>query len=362
MKEEFNKLNSIYNLKKQYKKVWKEKCNQYAKNPPSHIIKQIPKRIIVIGDLHGDYQKTIEIFRISKLIDLNNQWIGGDTIVVQLGDQIDRCRLDRGICTNIDATLNDEASDMKILYLMTELHNQAEKLGGAVYSIMGNHELMNVQGDFRYVSRKNILEFSKDGTINNGIKERENQFKPGNKIANFLACTRLMSLVIGPYLFVHAGIVPEIAKKYNVSDMNHILALYLFDNLDATEYQDLLIGNKSPMWNRTIGSLNINLDLEHKKNEAKEVCESLFDDEIQTNLFGNNHKIKRVFVGHTPQIYKGINSTCNNRVWYVDVGVSKAFDGYDNDLKYKGVLSENRKSQVIEILNNNGIETINIIK
>jgi hypothetical protein len=358
MKEELTKLDTIYNLKKQYKKVWKEKCFEYSKNPPSHIIKQIPKRIIVIGDLHGDFQKTIEILKVAKLIDHQNNWIGGDTVVVQLGDQIDRCRLDRGVCTNLGATLNDEASDMKILYLMTELHNQAERLGGAVYSIMGNHELMNVQGDFRYVSRENILEFSKDGSVNDGLKERGQHFKPGNKIANFLACTRLLSLVIGPYLFVHAGIIPEIAKKYNVSDMNHILALYLFDKIDSNEFNDLLVGDKSPMWNRTIGSLN----LENRKNDAKMMCESLFDDEIQTNLFGSRHKIKRVFVGHTPQIYKGINSTCNNRVWYVDIGLSKAFDSFDNDLIYKGVRSENRKSQVIEIINIDGNETINILK
>jgi hypothetical protein len=358
MKDIINRLESIYNLKKQYKKVWNEKCSEYSINPPSHIIKQVPKRIIVIGDLHGDYQKTIEILRISKLIDRNNNWISGDTVVVQLGDQIDRCRLDRGVCTNEGATLNDEASDMKILYLMTELHNQAEKLGGAVYSIMGNHELMNVQGDFRYVSRENILEFSKDGSISSGIKEREKQFRPGNKIANFLACTRLLSLVIGQYLFVHAGIVPEIAKKYNINDMNHILALYLFNNLDTTEFKDLLVSDKSPMWNRIIGNLNVQTKME----SVNAYCDSLFDDDIQSNLFGSGHKIKRVFVGHTPQIYKGINSTCNNRVWYVDVGVSKAFDSFDNDLQYKGIVSENRKSQVIEILNSNGEETINIIK
>jgi hypothetical protein len=361
MKEEFKKLDTIYNLKKQYKNVWKEKCAVYSKNPPSHIIKQIPKRIIIIGDLHGDYEKTIETLKLANLIEIVDKkikWKGGDTIVVQLGDQIDRCRLDRGVCSNEGATLNDEASDMKILYLMTELHNQAEKLGGAVYSIMGNHELMNVQGDFRYVSRENILEFSKDGSIESGMIEREKQFKPGNKIANFLACTRLLSLVIGPYLFVHAGIVPEIAKKYNVSDMNHILALYLFDNLDGTKFQDLLVSDKSPMWNRTIGTLN----LKSKMESVELMCDSLFDDEIQNNLFGSSHKIKRVFVGHTPQIYKGINSTCNNRVWYVDVGVSKAFDGFDTNLQYKGIVSDNRKSQVIEILNSNGEETINIIK
>ena len=49
------------------------------------------KRIVVIGDLHGDWQMTKNLFIKLGLIDLNQKWIAQpkDTIVVQLGDQLD---------------------------------------------------------------------------------------------------------------------------------------------------------------------------------------------------------------------------------------------------------------------------------
>ncbi len=347
-------------IKKDYRKIWKQRCSLFSKEPPISIIKKAPERIIVIGDLHGDWNKTIEILRLSKVIDEkeNPNWIGGDTIVVQLGDQIDRCRLDKGECHLKGSTYKDEASDLKILLFLTKLHKKAQKDGGAVYSILGNHELMNVNGDFRYVSRKNILQFSnlkknpkkekkisvskikkivsdkdpifsseeEDEMIKKGNKNRKDLFHPGNSIANFLACTRKMALVIGSNLFAHAGIVPEIANKYNIENMNQIIALYLFDKLkDPNKYNDLLINsNKSPLWNRLLGNLNKHMDSEY----VDELCEEIFDYGLQTKLLGNEkQRINRTFIGHTPQIYKGINSTCkNNKIYYVDVGMSDAFN------------------------------------
>ena len=137
------------------------------------LLKKHLKRIVVLGDLHGDWNATIKSLIKAKLIDSNNhlKWIGEETILVQLGDQVDRCRLDKGPCHMEGATKNDEASDIKILKYFTDLHNQAIKDGGAVYSILGNHEVMNVDGDLRYKSRANLMEFSKDGTVEDGIKE-----------------------------------------------------------------------------------------------------------------------------------------------------------------------------------------------
>ena len=46
-------------------------------------------RIIAIGDIHGDYYILIELLKLAKVIDCNNNWIGGSTYVVQLGDTLD---------------------------------------------------------------------------------------------------------------------------------------------------------------------------------------------------------------------------------------------------------------------------------
>lgn len=359
-------------FKKLFNKTWNERCKYFGKEPSPTFIPHA-ERIIVIGDLHGDWNATINILKKAKVINSKNKWIGGETIVVQLGDQIDRCRK-KGSCHKIDATKNDENSDIKILYFFTKLHKQAEKVGGAVYSIIGNHELMNVDGNMSYVSRKNILEFNKikenkdnyifktdsfrnkkvnnldDTNLDKGRDNRVKYFSPGNKIANFLACTRKMILIIGDNLFVHGGLVKKIIKKYSVDNMNEVLGLYLFNKLnDPDDYNDLLKNESSPLWNRVLGTLN-NIT---RKHYVKSICDSIFDGSIQTNVTGKlkSLNINRIFIGHTPQIDKGINKLeCNNKeIYYVDIGISDAFSEYRK---------KNKIYQSIEIKNNN----VNIIK
>lgn len=322
------------NFKKKLNRLWTEKCSKYSKIP--NILPPVD-RIIVIGDIHGDMNKLLEMLQIGKVIDNNNKWIGKDTVVVQLGDQIDSCRPDLGEdCKDKNTTKDDIANDINILYFMTNLHKQAQKEGGAVYSILGNHELMNVDGDFTYVSFENL----NDRQHFNGIEDRYNKFSPGNDIANYLACTRKMALIIGSNLFVHAGIVPEIIKKYDVDDLNTIMSLYLFNELENQEifYDIFSSGDVSPLWNRVFGNIHKN------KNECKRLMQPL--EEV--------YKVGRIYVGHTPQLNSGVNSYCDNRVWLTDVGASKAFD------KYITMKSKYNKldSQVLEITNDNNIKVL----
>jgi hypothetical protein len=332
------------NFIKKFNDIYATKCNNYPRLPS--ILPAVP-RIIVIGDIHGDMDKLIDCLKIAKLINKKWEWIGKDTVVVQVGDQIDSCRynhLDKCDDPNTYTPENDKPADIKILYFMTKLHNMASKHGGAVYSLMGNHEFMNVSGDMSYVSHKNLVQLN-NMTFNgikftNGTAARQFLFKPGNQIANFLACTRKVALVIGSNLFVHAGIIPIIAEKYKIEDINMIMSLFLLKQIEHPDvFSDLFInGITSPLWTRVYGSII-------RDKECNELLQPLKD----------IYNVNNIYVGHTPQVNTGISSQCKDRVWMTDVGMSYSFDMYFPRNKFKA-----RNAQVLEILDDG--KKFNILK
>ncbi len=91
-------------------------------------------RVVTIGDLHGDYGKFVDMLNTAGLIDAHGDWSGGQTHLVQLGDVPDR-----------------GADTRKIMDHLARLEPQAQRAGGYVHALIGNHEGMNVEGDLRYV-------------------------------------------------------------------------------------------------------------------------------------------------------------------------------------------------------------------
>lgn len=336
------------------------------------------KRIIAIGDLHGDYGLTIDTLKIAKLIKMQNDkpvWIGGETVVVQVGDQVDRCRPYDTKCDRPDATVNDEHSDLKILELFTELNKQANKVGGLVISLLGNHELMNVMGNLNYVSYKGLTEFAEYVDANNpdkdfglreglskletGINARKHAFAPGNEWGKYLACTRLSFVIIGSFIFVHAGIVPKLTKSLHINHrrdfikINQLVRSWLLGLIENDENLDIIIKNSkiSLFWDRILGSIppNVNINYRECKSHLKPVLKLL--------------ELKGMVVGHTPQFFKNkdkANATCSNSLFRIDNGGSQAFSKFDNQLNNNGEISVLRGAQALEILNDG--KTINLIK
>ena len=110
------------------------------------------KRFENTGSIEMETSETTEKTEItSSISDVEKEyklrWIGGRTHVVQVGDQIDRCRPNGSKTCDNPLTLRsseDEDSDTKILKLFTDLHEQAVQEGGAVISLLGNHELDDI--------------------------------------------------------------------------------------------------------------------------------------------------------------------------------------------------------------------------
>ena len=111
---------------------------------------------MAIGDIHGDFDDFVGILQRAGLIDKQNQWSGGKTTLVQLGDVIDRGPKPR------------PAMD-----LLMSLEAEAAKDGGRVVPLLGNHEVMNIMGDLRYVTPENYASFADADSE----KRRQSAFK-----------------------------------------------------------------------------------------------------------------------------------------------------------------------------------------
>jgi len=285
----------------------------------------IKNRILVIGDLHADFNKTKEIFINFGLIDVNENWIAEpkDTAVVQLGDQLDGGG--RGG--------EESFGELDLIYFMDRIHLKAEKFGGGVYSLIGNHEIMNLLGDFRYSSSKDI---SRQG----GIQKRKQLFSPGSDLFNKMSCTRNVILKIGDFIFVHAGILPEhiepSEKSKFISKLNTLMRLYLQGKKtwQDEDIQKYFLDKKGVIWNREYGD----------KTLSKKTCGYL-------NKVNKLLNVGHMVVGHTVQ--DNINSKCDDKLWRVDVGISDAF-GTSNmeilEILNNGVATKENKFKPIRIL------------
>lgn len=95
-------------------------------------------RQVVVGDVHGELAGLQEILKHAALVDDQLNWNAGEAVLVQTGDVIDR-----GPCS------------VECIDLLRRLQSQAAVAGGEVVRLCGNHELMLLQGNHRYVNFPN---------------------------------------------------------------------------------------------------------------------------------------------------------------------------------------------------------------
>ena len=239
------------------------------------------KRVVAIGDVHGDLAATRAALRAGGVIDDKDAWIGKDTVVVQTGDV-----LDRG---------DDEQA---ILDLLFKLEGEAKAAGGALVFLLGNHELMNAAGDFRYVTPGAMHDFDEAGG------DRLAVLGPGGAYAKKLAAHDVVAIV-GDTLYSHAGVAGEFATQIEAVNMS---ARCWLDG-QAGGPRDVPIAmtsEESPVWTRAYGLDPVD-------------CGAL-----QATL--DKLGVKRMVVGHTVQ-QQGINAACDGRVWRIDVGLGKGYGG-----------------------------------
>lgn len=276
------------------------------------------------------------------MIDAKGRWTGGKTILVQLGDVPDR-----------------GPDTRKIVEHLMKLEKQAEKKGGRVEALIGNHEAMNVTGDLRYVTPEEYAEYAtskskrlrdayfrsnaaalsefyrkKDPALTVdgvraafeaetplGMLEHRAAWAPDGRIGAWVASHDAV-LKVADTLFVHGGISAAYASKPIVAINVEVRAAL------KARGGAILEDEAGPLWHRAFAS-------ETPAGEA----------DLLAALAA--YGVKRIVIGHTPQV-KGVNALYGGRVIAADTGASQY---------YGGTRSFVRISDGGVIANDNGVKT-----
>jgi hypothetical protein len=102
-------------------------------------------RVVAVSDIHGAYDALVATFQEAGIIDNDLHWSGAETHLVITGDLLDR-----------------GPDSRQVMDLIMRLEREAEIAGGQVHQLLGNHEVMNLNGDVRYVSDEEYAAFSGD--------------------------------------------------------------------------------------------------------------------------------------------------------------------------------------------------------
>ena len=298
------------------------------------------EKTIVIGDIHGDYERFVEILQRTGVVDSDLRWIAGAAHFVQTGDVLDR---------GPDAR--------KIFDLLMRLEKEAAEAGGMVHVLLGNHEELNLTGivfssNSDYVTLDQFISFlpdsyrrqQEDALRKKILKARTRGRRTSEQqtIDAFWksqlqdpSAQRLYVLNLndeyGPWLrrlnvaikinevvFVHGGI-SEKYSKWGLQEINDRYRLELTDIARSFRNSEpsrigppsIVYRGDSPLWYRELATV--------PEEDLKEEVDAILE----------NLGAKAMIIAHTPTLPKTPRDMqrFGGRVWIVDTGISRAYHG-----------------------------------
>lgn len=309
-----------------------------------------PARIVAVGDIHGDHDAWLAIARAAGLIDAKGRWAGGQTVLVQLGDVVDR-----------------GPDSLDTIHHLMKLQREARRKGGRVIVLVGNHEAMNMLGDLRYVHpgeykayadrdskarRDRVYEANRekieaayrarDPAMSTeairdawmkatplGMLEHQAAWLPDGEIGKWVI-TNPAIVKLGDTLFVHGG-VSEIYAALSIEQINRRVA----DALKTQDQRPTAIINDpvGPLWYRGMILRGDDDEATRAPIPPGKTVALGINDEIDLVL--KAYGVKRIVVGHTPSL-QGIIAAASGRLWRADSAISRAYGGKPSYLEIVG--------------------------
>lgn len=279
---------------------------------------QLHGRVVVVADLHGDFEHALAVLRMAGVVAPDShKWAGGKTVLVSTGDLVDR------------------GDDTIPLYkLFASLRSESHAAGGRVVQLFGNHEIMNLLGDWRYVTQGDVASFG-------GVHARRAAMKDGwigHEWQDNYAIAARIPLISGslpegydaPAIGLsHAGIAPQFAalgleainehgasmvrKVINSHDINAIAG-------NLTKEERTLYSDSGPLWYRG-----------YALDDEEVAC-------VNAYMAAEMLDVRHLVMGHTPQM-DGFLVRCGGHLLVIDTGISRAYGGKQSALVFDTTLT-----------------------
>jgi hypothetical protein len=232
-----------------------------------------PGKIFVVADIEGNFYSFCRLLIMNGVIDNSFKWTYDDGHLVIVGDCFDR---------------GEQVTEC--LWLIYSLEERARKNGGYIHFILGNHEIMNLNGDWRYVHPK----YSASSKVTHTALYYGN-----NELWQWL-CTKNIIEKVGNILFVHAGIANELLQlNLSIEEINNLARPYYTrtnEEFASPVINTIFNSEKSPFWYRG-----------YYRDTANE---ELIDATLK------HFRVKTIVTGHT--VVDKVTSFFNGKVFNVD--------------------------------------------
>ena len=200
------------------KKVQNEKC-EFSKQT----------NLFILSDIEGNFSALRKLLQANKIISEDFNWQFNNGHLVLIGDFFDR---------------GEQVTEL--LWFIYSLEEKAKDAGGYVHFILGNHEIMNLSADLRYVNKKYL--------DNAGLLDQKytSLYDENSELGRWLRTKNIVER-IGDFIFTHGGISSAVNNlNLSIRDINKLARPYYADTTSeySNQNSDILFSDFGPFWYR----------------------------------------------------------------------------------------------------------------
>jgi hypothetical protein len=269
-------------------------------------------RIVAVGDVHGAYDRFVEILQTAGVIDARLRWSGGRTHLIQVGDVVDR-----------------GPDSRKTLDFLERLQDEAQRSGGAVHALLGNHEIMRMLGDLRYVTPGEYNAFTTPRSerirsdfvneVEQSLRDQLLKDTPLGFVEMRVAFGRNgsygerlrkldVAVKVNGILFLHGGISPEVAGM-SCDAINTTVRQEMTADIENTRrapLESLSARETGPLWYRGLA-------------QEPETFAPMVDEILA------KQSVRAIVIGHTVAPEGRIQMRFGGKVFQIDTGMQPAY-------------------------------------